>query len=107
MPTGWPTLAELADHIGGGVDPAEAHVERAYDAAHDDALAFGVPAGTIDATTGAADAAVFVAILDLGVDHYQWRNRPSDFASQGPLARNRPRRLAALDVLTRGSVSIA
>jgi len=107
--TGWPTVDDLVARLGplGVTSSTDPNVQWCYDAARADALYYGVPAGTVDPDLGTADPAIFVAILDLGVNWYQTRNRPSDFATQGPFAVNAPSRYRAIAVITRGHVSIA
>ena len=107
MAQGWPSAGDLAARLGLSPGDDDQQVVIAYDAARADALYYGIPAGSVDPELGASDDAVFAAILDLGVNWYQSRNRPSDFATQGPFAVNVPSRYRAIAVIQRGSVSIA
>jgi hypothetical protein len=104
---GWPTAQELAARLGLTAGEDVDNVTVALEAARADAVYFGGPAGTVDPDAGMTDAAVYTAVLDLGVNWYQSRNRPSDFATQGPFAVNVPSRFRAIAVVTRGKVSIA
>ena len=106
MATGWPTIAQLAARVGLQPGDDTANLQLDYDAAQATAVKYGVPAGTVDATLGAATDDVFLAILDLGVGNYQSRNRPSDFATQGPFAVNTPSRYKAIAVIMGGTVAI-
>jgi hypothetical protein len=107
MARGWPSADDLAARLGLSPGDDDAQVLVAYEAARADALYYGVPVNSVDPELGAADDAVFLAILDLGVNWYQSRNRPSDFATQGPYAVNVPSRYRAIAVIQRGTVSIA
>lgn len=106
---GWPTDDELAQRLGlalgAAADPGNVAMANAEAAA--DAVYHGAAAGTVDPEAGAVNDAVYGAILDLGVIRYQSRNRPSDFATQGPFAVNAPSRIRAIQILQQGKVAIA
>jgi hypothetical protein len=111
---GWPTVAELATALGGVT--TDTHLENAHAAALADALYYGIPAGTVTPgdDTGEpptdpviTDAAVYEAVLGLGVNWYQDRNRRDSYADQGPFAINAPSRYKCIAVIMRGTVAIS
>jgi hypothetical protein len=100
--TGWPADNDLADRLGLGAGDDAARVSAANAAAAADAIAVT----GLDATTGAADAGQFEAILLLGQWWYENRNRPEGLDSLNPVASPYYRRVA-LGILARGQVPIA
>ena len=106
MPVGWPTDAELAAKLGPHVQVDDL-VTSANEAAQAGAIRHGAFSGSIDPATGATTAEAFEAVLALGVNWYQDRNRAPDYAAVGEWAVNVIPRQRALDILRAGKPAIA
>jgi hypothetical protein len=94
--SGWPTDDDLAGHAGGVA--VDANVVNANAAARADAISVG----GLDADAGVADAAEWLAVLDLGLSHLQRRNRPDGPDGMYPSSHTYGWRIAMSVLLRRG-----
>jgi hypothetical protein len=102
MATGWPTDAELADHLGLAPGDDAGRVTSANAAAQ----ACGVYYG-LDPDAGATDADVYESILQVGAWVYGIRNRPEGLDSLNPVASPYIRRTAISIILARTGMPVA